>query len=248
MMLRNLIMGLLLANLLVLAWGQWIVPPEFKDPLSLKDANEPELVLVNSPAVRPESVTVAVANESSSCYRLGPFESIEAAERIGNRLSDQGVSVEQTTVSGQIWVGHWVQLTGQPSIADARQTVDELARGGIRDAYIYNREPSIDISLGVYRSREGADDIIRRARKIGYEVEASDRFRDGIEHWVQAELPANAKNLRELARIGSSPLETQIMRIEETDCVETVMAGRKEDGEQGDLSIESPPLGVETPE
>ena len=50
----------------------------------------------------------------------------------------------------------------------ARQVVEKLVSGGISDAYIFSRDPTVDISLGVFRGRQGADDVIRVARKFGY--------------------------------------------------------------------------------
>lgn len=248
MIVRNLILGLLLSNLLVLAWGQWVLPPDVEDPEAWPDAGEPELVLVSRVASRPDRVSVAAASESSRCYRLGPFESDASAGSIADRLSAEGIPVEQTAVTGQVWMGHWVQLTDRPSIGEAREVVAKLASGGLRDAYIYSRDPTIDISLGVYRSREGADDVISRARRIGFEVEATDRYRDGIEYWVKAELSGESVDLGELARSGANPAEAQIMRIEEAACVETVLVESNENGVEPDLSLESPPLEIVTPE
>lgn len=248
-MMRNLVMGLFLANLLVLAWGQWIVPPDADDPLVFKSADEPELVLVERTQPRPARIEVISSEQTSNCYRLGPFKTADSADRVARRLSTEGIATESTAVSGQIWVGHWVQLTDQPNLAEARRVVAVLNRGGIKDAYIYNREPTIDISLGVFRSREGVDDVIRMARRLGFEVEATDRFRDGVEYWVQAELPAfGAPDLAELARAGVNPAETQIMRIEATACPRTVLAERGENGADSADSIESPPRDTDTPE
>ena len=189
-MLRNLIMGLLLANVLLFIWSRWIVVPDAPDPRTFGDPAGPQLVLVERPD-RPDRTGGVPVQGDRRCFRLGPFSSIEAATAVSDRLSAKGLPVNRTSESGQIWVGHWVQLLDLPDVEKARQTVEALQGGGIGDAYIFQREPTIDISLGVFRGRPGADNVIRSARKLGYEPVTMDRFRDGIEHWVGVETPVD---------------------------------------------------------
>lgn len=180
-MLRNLIMGLLLANLLLLAWGRWIVAPDVADPWAFGDATGVRLVLIERVG-HTDGGGSGSAQDGARCFRLGPFLSAEAAAAVGDRLSARGLPVDRTSEAGRIWVGHWVQLLDLPSVEAARQAVKTLVSGGIGDAYISNRTPTVDISLGVFRGRRGADDVIGLARDLGYTAEAMDRFRDGIEY------------------------------------------------------------------
>ncbi len=212
-MLRNLIMGLLLANLLLLAWERWIVAPDVADPLAFGDEHEARLVLLERTG-RNENIDKGSTPEGARCFRLGPFSSAGAAAAVGDRLSAQGLPVDRTSESGRIWVGHWVQLLDLPSVEVARQAVKTLVDGGIADAYISSREPTVDISLGVFRGRRGADDVIQLARKLGYTAEAMDRFRDGIEYWVEVATPADQPPDTADLRSG----EAQIIRIEERAC------------------------------
>ncbi len=245
-MLRNLIKGLLLANLLLFAWGRWIMAPEVADPRAFGDETEPRLVLVES-ARRTAGGTVSDSVQGDvSCFRLGPFASADAAAVVSSRLSARGLSVNRTTESGRIWVGHWVQLLDLPSLEAANRAVSVLVGGGISDAYISGREPTVDVSLGVFRSRAGADDVIRVARDLGYVAVALDRFRDGVEYWVEIEMSgAQPPDLADLQR-G----EAQIIRIEERACqsassiaLSNDILGEDslaEDGDGADDSLESP--------
>ena len=45
---RNIILGLLLANVLLLAWKRWVVPPDAISPENFGQSNDPQLVLVSS--------------------------------------------------------------------------------------------------------------------------------------------------------------------------------------------------------
>jgi len=230
-MLRNLFMGLLLANLLLFAWSRWIMAPDVADPASPGEQSEARLVLLDR---TPASGTGSTA-EGARCFRIGPFASAQAAAVVGDRLSSRGLPVELTSESGQIWVGHWVQLLDLPSIEAAHQAVKKLVSGGIRDAYIFSREPTIDISLGVFRGRRGADDVIRLARDLGYAAEATDRFRDGIEYWVAVSTPADLPPDPADLRIG----EAQIIRIEERTCAPAAAgpADNHDHGADADVSL-----------
>jgi len=235
-MLRNLIMGLLLANLLLLAWGRWIVAPDVADARTFGEVTEPRLELIERPS-RIDGVSVAGGER---CFRLGPFSSANAAAAVDGRLSARGLSVSRSRESGRAWVGHWVQLLDLPDVKAAGQVVDTLVSGGINDAYVFSREPTVNISLGVFRGRQGADDRIRLARKLGYSAVATDRFRDGIEHWVEIELPSGQPpDLADL-RIGQGESgQAQIVRIEERPCTLAAVVVRGSDSDGANDSLKS---------
>jgi len=250
-MMRNLIMGLLLANLLLLAWGSWIVAPDADDPRAFEGTTEARLVLIE----RAGRVAVADSepeSEGERCFRLGPFPSDNAAAGVGDRLSARGLPVDRKSETGPVWVGHWVQLLDLPSDQEARQTVDRLVNGGISDAYIYSREPTIDISLGVFRGRDGADNVIRVARGLGYTVEMTDRFRDGIAFWVEVRAPAEQPpDLADLPVAQSESGEAQIIRVEERSCAIPAPGdpegNSRGDGAPVDDSLESPAQEIASP-
>lgn len=246
-MLRNLIMGLVLANLLVLAWQRWIVAPDVADPRRYAGGTEPTLELVER-ADRPVA-DAAPATGGTRCFRLGPFSTGEAAVAVAGPLSARGLPVTRSSEAGRIWVGHWVQLTAFESVEAARRAVAVLSTGGIGDAYMTQTEPTIDVSLGVFRGRRGADRAIRLARNLGFEPVTTDRFRDGVEHWVEVETPADQPP--ELAGLQAGP--AQIIRIEEQTCAVAVVDsadidgapvdgasvdGASVDGDSADVSLE----------
>ncbi len=230
---RNLLMGLLLANLLLLAWGRWVVAPDVVDPRAFGDATGPQLVLVE----RPTRLDSELVTAGDRCFRLGPFESADAAAVVSGRLSARGLAVERARESGQIWVGHWVKLLDLPGDEAARQAVIRLVSVGIGDAYVSAREPTVDISLGVFRGRRGADNVIRLARAAGYAAVMTDRFRAGVEHWVEVETPAaRPPDLDDLGLVDASSGQAQIVRIEEQPCAS---AAAVMDGDDLNDSLES---------
>ncbi len=231
LMLRNLSIGLLLANLLLYAWGRWIMVPDVVDPLAYGGVTEAQLVLV-----KPNESAAPANSEPRQigvrCFRLGPFSSADAATVIGNQLSSRGLTVKSSSEPGRTWVGHWVQVLDLPDLAAAQQALKVLVSGGITDAYISNREPTIDISLGVFRGRRGAEDVIRLARSVGYTPETIDRYRDGIEFWLEVTTPTD----QSADLVAMNLADSQIIRIEERQCGEdSVTVG----GDDGYDSLES---------
>lgn len=241
-MLRNLAMSFLLANLLLLAWGGWIVAPDVADPRAFGGVAAPQLVLLERAA--PADIAGGISGEKRPrCFRLGPFSSADAAAEVSRRLSARNLPVNRFSESGQVWVGHWVQVLDMPSVDAARQTVKVLVNGGIADAYISSREPAVNISLGVYRGRPGADDVIQLARDLGYAAVTTDRFREGVEHWVEVATPADQPpDLANLPLAAQPAADARIVRIEELPCRSAIVADPDADSSNGDgadVSLES---------
>lgn len=213
---RNLVFALLLANLLLLAWQRWVVAPDAPPSGLSGDPAVPKLVLLD----RPRPAAGVPADQSGPagavrCTRMGPFGDSALADRIATQLTGRGMSVARSEQLGEVWVGHWVQLAGLGSRADAETALNRLNKAGIRDAYIVRADTDYRISLGVFRSADGAERLAATARQAGFTPLIQDRFRDGIENWLKIEHPAGqAPRLGDLEGVGS-----EILRAEPVPCV-----------------------------
>ena len=219
---RNIILPLILANLLVLAWTKWISPGEVADPMHLagRDASPRETRLV---LYVPARVSADFAESAPSllpaaatrrCQRIGPFDDTERAAAVANQLGGRGLTVDIEQETGEIWIGQWVQIMDLGSAAAAREAVNRLAGVGLKDAYVVRTEPTIDISLGVFRGSEGADHVIGLSRKAGLEPTGTDRYRSGTQYWVNVDsLDARSLDLTEVQGPTS-----QILRSETVAC------------------------------
>jgi len=221
---RNFILPLILANLLLLAWERWIAPQGVVDPASFParsgEVHDPQLVLFSpaavtaAPAPAPAQPKLTPVIDVQRCARIGPFDSPEPASSIAQQLGRRGMTVDLVHETGDIWVGQWVQVTDLGSGAKARKTVERLVTAGLNDAYIVRTEPTIDISLGVFRGQAGADRVMRIARSTGLEPVSTDRYRTGTQHWVNVELDgAQTLELTDLQLQWS-----QILRTETVAC------------------------------
>jgi len=226
--LRNIILFLVLANVLLLAWKRWVVPPDVAWPERLGSSVEPQLVLVNTgkPADnsgksaagradgQPDRPVSKAVPTPPQCGRIGPFVESATADSIAQQLGNRGFSVSRTSEQGDVWVGYWVQLLDLENEQEARRTVDRLVKAGLLDTYIVQTEPTYNISLGVFRGRKGADRVRDLARGLGMNPQTMDRFRTGTQHWIIVRyVEGKTLDLQDIQ------LDTrQILRTEDVPC------------------------------
>lgn len=220
---RNLFLTLVLANLLLLAWQFWVEPsppvPVTGDGLALfgdgKGSTPRSVPGQAEPAAASDVAAAAVA--AGTCFRLGPLPDSTAAQQGSRSLADRGIDATPIARDAQLWLGHWVQISGFDSVPAAESARERLVAGGIPDALIMQDGPQPMISLGVFRDRNRADRVASAARRLGFEVGMRDRYRPGVEQWLlvrpragQALLPAD------LSLAGD-----RIMRAEPAPCGDT---------------------------
>ena len=103
-------------------------------------------------------------------------------------LRKKGAQVSQFSAEGQVWVGHWAQVRDQGSRAKAEQTRDKLVANDL-DTFILPDTEVHALSLGIYRKRASAEQIIRKARGLGFKTLMVDRFQPGTIYWLQVKMP-----------------------------------------------------------
>jgi hypothetical protein len=215
---RNFLLCVVLLNVLAYAYQRWIIEPD--EPRQALDIEQdyPRLQVAQRAAPRPldevlEAVVGNAVPEVFRCLRIGPFASVEAASSVRIALVDSAAQVRQSEEAGDVWVGHWVQVVGQPNRAAAEVTRDQLVAAGLRDAYIVSAdEPRV--SLGVFRSLASADRTIEQATRLGLETRMDERYQPGTNYWLDARLAPN----RGLDGIDLRGDSGQILRTETVSC------------------------------
>ncbi len=210
---RNLFLALLLANLLVLAWQRWIAPPAADNPFALAESRSPQLALLPGSA-DTRLADSGAANDAAGCFRVGPFQEPEKSRAAADSLTAEGMQVFRYSESGEIWVGHWVQVIDLEDRAAAEVALDRLAAVGRRDAYIVRGDDGYRVSLGVFRSLEGAESVSNQAVKAGLTTLTTDRFRAGSEYWLLVDNPGGGSP--DLAALDLS--DQAIVRSEAAPC------------------------------
>jgi len=250
---RSVFLSLVLANLLLLAWQVWVDPSSptaadgEADGLALYGDGKAALAKP-APAgpAAPASVTAAdvaaAAVAAGACFRLGPLPDSTAAQQAARSLAARGIDATPIARDAQLWLGHWVQISGFASLPEAESARDRLVAGGIADALLMQDGPQPMISLGVFRDPDRADRVANAARQLGFEVGVRDRYRPGVEQWLvirpragQALLPADLGLARD-----------RIMRAEPVACGDAGGAGTA--AESGPAGPATGPLGLAAPE
>jgi len=190
---RNLVLLLLLLNFLAFTYQSWILEPDVKLEATYLEQDFPGLMLAEA-SVSPVT-TLILPNVVTSgdkvgyrCVRVGPFPREADAVSARRALQSSVASVRQTTEKGQVWVGHWVQVTGQGSRSGAEAARDALIAVGITDAYILPGGNDFRISLGVFRLRSSANRMMEQASRLGLDTRVDDRFQPGTNFWLQIRL------------------------------------------------------------
>ncbi len=199
---RNLLLLLLLANILYFLWGNF-ARDESEPGVAVIEESDlgPPLVVVEPPEEEetPVAVAAVLMDESESelsavvgrtCVTIGPFRAMSDADAAQAQYSAEGMQTAKRQETGQIFVGHWVQIRDIPSKAEGDSTVARLREGGIPEAYLVTTDDEgLKISLGLFGNLEGAERIELQAKSLGLPAEISRRMSDGIFHFVDVALP-----------------------------------------------------------
>ncbi len=113
---------------------------------------------------------------------------------------------------------HWVYLRVDGGLEERRRLSAELRERGIDHFPITDGELSDNLSLGLFRSADGAELLAARIREAGYPVETFLRPRYREEAWI-----ALADDARTALGWSEEPgllLQHPEMRIEQRDCSE----------------------------
>ncbi|HZD54234.1 MAG TPA: SPOR domain-containing protein [Woeseiaceae bacterium] len=220
---RNLLLLLLLANILYFIWETTTEePPE--EGVEIIDASGigPPLPLVNnhrqaalaSVGEAAESGSLLV-NLSSACVSIGPFANSAEAERVLADYRNEGMRGKVRSTQGQLFVGHWVQITDVPSRDVGNEMLKRLVAAGLNDAYLIStEEEGLKISLGLFDDRERAERVELQAESLDLPAVITPRTRDAIVFFVDLGLLPGRGASAMIERFG----EDKVLLREKATC------------------------------
>jgi hypothetical protein len=107
-----------------------------------------------------------------------------------------------------------VQVPDQGSRSAAEQARNALRAAGMTDAYVLPGDGN-RISLGVFRLRSSANQVVEKAKRAGYATRVDDRFQPGTNFWLQVRIPDDAPaELGELRTTSGRILRTESLACE----------------------------------
>jgi len=194
--LRALFLLLLLANLLFLAWAQWIAPPATLAGQATPSAPDRKAirllreapVTATRPAAPGSPPTAGDVAPGATCVSAGPFLERAQAEVAASELTRRGFKSRLRPSTDVIRVGQWVRVSNLATAEDAANALAALKGAGLVDAEIVGGDaPANTISLGVYGDPARATQVAATARKAGFAPEVSDRTRTADVFWLDVD-------------------------------------------------------------
>jgi hypothetical protein len=215
---------LLFANLVFLAWAQWIDVPQ---PAASNDlyARLPRLKLVgeepshnNPPSsgsgnAHKTALQSAAQTASARCISVGPFEDETAATAEASLLREKALTARPRSQQGEVSKGFWVYIGDLKSDHDVTEVMRTLQQSHVDDAKVMQDPGDHDarrVSAGLFSDRERADRRAASLRKLGLEPVVSERKVPGTVFWMDIEVPPGAATptARDLSgSAGAAPIE-----------------------------------------
>lgn len=229
---RALFLILLVANLLFLAWAQWIDGPrdtgahdalshlprlqliEEQQPPKPAATNSPPPALTPAPPAEAEKVSLQIPNlpQVPRCTSIGPFNDIAHAARAAGLLTQRGFKLQQRAEEGETIEGYWVFVGGLQSDQDINDVVARLEKNGFTDAHVMkNFSTNRRISVGMFSTRERAEKRAAAVKAMGLSPEVGERKFPGTIYWVDVALASPDQKPPEylFADIGRAGVQMQ---------------------------------------
>ncbi len=216
-MVRPLVLGLLLVNLLFFAWAEWIDVPAPPPPSPI--AGLPSLTLVKElPPDRRAALAKKMSLETPApvCVSVGPFDDAGIAAKAVALLQAKNLAPQQRAAQSPAIPRIWVYLDGFASDAAVTRVLHRLERGGIDDAEAMPAEAGgRRVSLGLYGDRDRAEARARAVRALGLRPRMGQRTVPGTIYWLDLTLPNSSVSvpLKDVSDLepggGSAPISVQ---------------------------------------
>jgi len=198
---KNILLMLLLANILYWMWG--LVPNEeaqpgvvfveesdLGPPLDVTTGRDSDTVASVGAVLGSGEPSALEAVVGRSCVTIGPFKESADADSAVLEYSSEGMKAILRATTGQIFVGHWVQIRNVANEAEANSLLEQLIAGGLPDSYlVHTEDEGMKISLGLFGDLEGAEKIELQARSLDLPAVISPRTRAGEVFFVDIGLP-----------------------------------------------------------
>jgi hypothetical protein len=196
---------LLFANLVFLAWAEWVDVPQ---PAASNDlyTKLPRLKLVGeepshgsrpssgSGSARKTALQPPAPTTSARCVSIGPFEDESAITGEASLLREKGLTARPRSQDGEVSKGFWVYIGGLKSDHDVTQVMRTLQQSHVDDAKVL-QDAATDtrrISVGLFSDRERADRRAASLKKLGLEPEVGERKVPGKVFWMDIDVPPGA--------------------------------------------------------
>lgn len=185
-MLRIVVIGLFVANLLLLALqlGRPVETRQQPETTSQPvGPNIPTILLFSEMAADQD-----LLSSSRQCFTLGPFHAVENLQQVRDSLDNVSINQSERTTEASVDRGYWVYIPPYPSLLEANQVLFGLRAQGLDDSVvIFEGELKNGISLGYFLRHANAQRRVQGLRSRGYEPSISVRRQTEFRYWLDYE-------------------------------------------------------------
>jgi len=174
---------LALANLLFFSWARWIDIPM----AGRKAVAGAPLQLASAPgaAAVPAAEVAGGADPGtgpSHCASLGPLIDTVATAAVATALRARNLNPRERQGPAAVTDGYWVYVNHLGSASARSRALQRLSNGGVHDAAAL--PDTGQVSVGVFSSREGAEQRAKTVRAAGLEPIVEARTRAISAYWL----------------------------------------------------------------
>lgn len=151
--------------------------------------------------------------DTSSCYRVGPFVSNSMLKQVKAAFEKGGFDVKTLSMTNNS-VNHWVYIPPLSSADKAQTVLAELQKAGISAAIVTDSQLANAISLGNFDTAESADALRGRLMDLGYRAETKATQSNHDEQWLLLLNAGDVAKVQAARILAGSPS----IRRETTSC------------------------------
>jgi len=181
---RNLFLGLLVANIVFFLWTRW---GDRSHDTTAVGANAPtvpalELTQVPPPSTPPPAPTVP----ATRCRSVGPFADPAAAGSAADVLRSHGLQPRTRNVESSVPDGYWVYVEDLKDTASRHKVIATLNAAGMKDAAAMDEGERV--SVGVFSDQRHAVHRAEQVQELGFKPTLSVHQRTTSTPWLDLDL------------------------------------------------------------
>ncbi len=150
---------------------------------------------VKSEPVKPGSVKLEAAKplQQAGCYTLGPFRDLIKLSTLTRQIKSYVVTADFRGREEKEQTLYWVYVKPEKNRKQAVATGKRLKSKKIKDFFIIREGEKINgLSLGYFRSKDGAYGLAKKVRKLGFDVIVEPVFKTYTVYWLDYQLAEGA--------------------------------------------------------
>lgn len=121
----------------------------------------------------------------SHCYALGPMKNQKLLNRVQGRVTAMGLAVEGIRNEVEQVPTNWIYLGPIKTEAEAKRTLQRLHSKGVKDTQLINKGANhYVISVGLFSTKEGADERLKRLQDAGFTPSISQVTAKKSHYWL----------------------------------------------------------------